>query len=336
MNNSTKFAIIGCGRIAQRHAEHIKNSGTLVAVCDIVEEKADALAQQYQAKAFYAIEDLLKAQLSIDVVAICSPNGLHAAHSIAALKAGYHALCEKPLGLSVQECGEMIKTAEQVNKRLFAIKQNRFNPPVAAVKQIIDEGRLGKIFDVQLSCFWNRNEDYYKNSWKGTKDLDGGTLFTQFSHFIDLLYWMIGDISEVKAYIGNFTHGGIIEFEDSGVVILKFQNGAIGTVNYTVNSYAKNMEGSLTLFGEKGTVKIGGQYLNELEYQSIENYVIENLPKGNTANNYGTYFGSMSNHDKIYENVVDVLTKGASIQTNAFEGMKTVEIIEKIYNQVKF
>jgi predicted dehydrogenase len=228
----------------------------------------------------------------------------------------------------------MIKTAEQVNKRLFAIKQNRFNPPVAAVKQIIDEGRLGKIFDVQLSCFWNRNEDYYKNSWKGTKDLDGGTLFTQFSHFIDLLYWMIGDISEVKAYIGNFTHEGIIEFEDSGVVILKFQNGAIGTVNYTVNSYAKNMEGSLTLFGEKGTVKIGGQYLNELEYQSIENYIIENLPKGNTANNYGTYFGSMSNHDKIYENVVDVLTKGASIQTNAFEGMKTVEIIEKIYKSI--
>jgi UDP-N-acetyl-2-amino-2-deoxyglucuronate dehydrogenase len=329
-----KFAIIGCGRIAQRHAEHIKNNGTLVAVCDIVEKKADALAQQYQAKAFYAIEDLLNAQLDIDVVAICSPNGLHAAHSINVLKAGYHALCEKPLGLSVQECGEMIKTAEQVNKRLFAIKQNRFNPPVAAVKQIIDEGRLGKIFDVQLSCFWNRNEDYYKNSWKGTKALDGGTLFTQFSHFIDLLYWMIGDVNEVKAFIGNFTHEGIIEFEDSGVVILKFQNGAIGTVNYTVNSYAKNMEGSLTLFGEKGTVKIGGQYLNELEYQSIENYVIANLPKGNTANNYGTYFGSMSNHDKIYENVVDVLTKGASIQTNAFEGMKTVEIIEKIYKSI--
>jgi predicted dehydrogenase len=236
--------------------------------------------------------------------------------------------------LSVQECGEMIKTAEQANKRLFAIKQNRFNPPVAAVKQIIDEQRLGKIFDVQLSCFWNRNEDYYKNSWKGTRALDGGTLFTQFSHFIDLLYWMIGDISEAKAFFGNYTHEGIIDFEDSGVVILKFQNGAIGTVNYTVNSYAKNMEGSLTLFGEKGTVKIGGQYLNELEYQSIENYVIENLPKGNTANNYGTYFGSMSNHDKIYENVVDVLTKGASIQTNAFEGMKTVEIIEKIYNSI--
>ena len=329
-----KFAIVGCGRIAQRHAEHIQNNGVLEAVCDVIQERADALAKQYEAKAFYSVEDFISADLDIDVVAICSPNGLHAAHSIVALKAGYHVLCEKPLGLSVQECGDMIKTAEQMNKRLFAIKQNRFNPPVAAVKKIIDEGRLGKIFDVQLSCFWNRNEDYYKNSWKGTKTLDGGTLFTQFSHFIDLLYWMLGDVKEVKAFMGNYTHEGIIEFEDTGVVILKFYNGAIGTINYTVNSFAKNMEGSLTIFGEKGTVKIGGQYLNELEYQSIDNYKIENLPQGNTANNYGTYFGSMSNHDKIYQNVVEVLTQGATIQTNAFEGMKTVEIIEKIYSVI--
>ena len=329
-----KFAIIGCGRIAQRHAEHIQNNGILVAVCDVIQERADALAHQYEAKAFYSVDDFISAHLDIDVVAICSPNGLHATHSIATLKAGYHVLCEKPLGLSVQECGDMIKTAEQMNKRLFAIKQNRFNPPVAAVKKIIDEGRLGKIFDVQLSCFWNRNEDYYKNSWKGTKTLDGGTLFTQFSHFIDLLYWMLGDVKEVKAFMGNYNHEGIIEFEDTGVVILKFHNGSIGTINYTVNSFAKNMEGSLTLFGEKGTVKIGGQYLNELEYQSIDGYKIENLPQGNTANNYGTYFGSMSNHDKIYQNVVDVLTHGATIQTNAFEGMKTVEIIEKIYSVI--
>lgn len=329
-----KFGIIGCGRIAQRHAEHIQNNGVLVAVCDVIQERANALSQQYGANAFYSVEDFLSAHLDIDVVAICSPNGLHAAHSIAALKAGYHVLCEKPLGLSVQECGDMIKTAEQMNKRLFAIKQNRFNPPVAAVKKIIDEGRLGKIFDVQLSCFWNRNEDYYKNSWKGTKTLDGGTLYTQFSHFIDLLYWMLGDVKEVKAFMGNYIHEGIIEFEDTGVVILKFYNGAIGTINYTVNSFAKNMEGSLTLFGEKGTVKIGGQYLNELEYQSIDDYKIENLPQGNTANNYGTYFGSMSNHDKIYQNVVEVLTHGATIQTNAFEGMKTVEIIEKIYSVI--
>jgi predicted dehydrogenase len=334
MNNNISFAIIGCGRIAQRHAEHISKRGNLVAVCDTVVSKADGLAAKYGAKAYYSLEALIAEKPSIDVVAICSPNGLHAAHSIACLNAGYNVLCEKPMGLTANECGEMIKAAERNNKRLFSIKQNRFNPPVAAVKQIIDEGRLGKIYSVQLSCFWNRNEDYYHNSWKGTKDLDGGTLYTQFSHFIDLLYWMIGDVKNAKAFTGNYAHNGIIEFEDTGVVILEFSNGAIGTVNYTVNSYGKNMEGSLTIFGEKGTVKIGGQYLNELEYQNIEGYKIENLPVGNTANNYGNYQGSMSNHDKIYDNVIDVLLNNASIATNSFEGLKTVEIIEKIYSSV--
>ncbi len=329
------FAIIGCGRIAQRHAEHINKFGKLVAVCDIINDKADALAKQYNATPYYNIEALLQNEKIIDVVSICSPNGLHAQHSIMGLKAGFHVLCEKPMAISVADCGEMIKASEQANKRLFAIKQNRFNPPVEAVKKIIDEGKLGKIFSVQLSCFWNRNEDYYKNSWKGTKDMDGGTLYTQFSHFVDLLYWLIGDIKAVEAYTANFAHNNIIEFEDTGVVILKFQNGAIGTINYTVNSYGKNMEGSLTIFGEKGTVKIGGQYLNELEYQNIEGYKIENLPTGNTANNYGNYQGSMSNHDKIYENLVDVLTNNASISTSAFEGLKTVEIIERIYNKAQ-
>jgi UDP-N-acetyl-2-amino-2-deoxyglucuronate dehydrogenase len=229
----------------------------------------------------------------------------------------------------------MIKAAEKYNKRLFAIKQNRFNPPVVAVKKIIDEGRLGKIFSIQLSCFWNRNYDYYNNSWKGTMDLDGGTLYTQFSHFIDLLYWLVGDIKTVDAYMANFAHKGIIEFEDTGVVILEFFNGAIGTINYTVNSYQKNMEGSLTIFAEKGTVKIGGQYLNELEYQNIEGYRIGDLPVGNKANSYGTYQGSMSNHDLVYENLVNVLTKNASISTSAFEGLKTIEIIDKIYSSAK-
>lgn len=325
------FAIVGCGRIAQRHAEHISKRGQLVAVCDIVQEKAEQLAAAYGAKAYTNYADMLANEKDIDVIAVCSPNGLHAQHSIDGLKAGFHVLCEKPMGLTVKECGEMIQTAERANKRLFAIKQNRYNPPVAAVKELIDAGKLGNVLSVQLSCFWNRNIDYYANSWKGTKDLDGGTLFTQFSHFIDLLYWLIGDIEDVAAYMGNFAHQGIIEFEDTGVVILKFTNGAIGTVNYTVNSYDKNMEGSLTIFGDKGTLKIGGQYLNELEYQQIQDYRIENLPEGNKANNYGNYTGSMSNHDKVYDNLIEVLTHNAPITTSSYEGMKTVEIIEKIY-----
>ncbi len=329
-----KFALIGCGRIAQRHAEHIQNNGQLVACCDTDLQKVEQMAQTYNAKAYQSVDELLK-HTDADVVSICSPNGLHAEHSIAALKKGFHVLCEKPMAINVQDCGAMIQAAEKANKRLFAIKQNRFNPPVVAVKQAIEEGKLGNISSIQLSCFWNRNSDYYANSWKGTKDLDGGTLFTQFSHFIDLIFWLIGDIKEVKAFTGNYIHQDSIEFEDTGVVIVKFHNGVIGTINYTVNAYSKNMEGSLTIFGDKGTVKIGGQYINELEYQSIENYKIENLSAGNTANNYGTYQGSMSNHDKVYENLVDVLNNNASISTNAFEALKTVEIIEKIYSSVE-
>ncbi len=330
-----KFGIIGCGRIAQRHAEHIQKVGTLVATCDIVPAKAKELADKYGAISYSLVEDMLKAHPEMEVVSVCSPNGLHAAHSIKALKSGFHVLCEKPMALNVHDCGEMINTAEKTNKRLFIVKQNRFNPPVAAVKKVIDEGKLGKIYSIQLNCFWNRNDEYYKNSWKGTKDLDGGTLFTQFSHFIDLLYWIVGDVKEVTAYTGNYHHKGIIEFEDTGVVTLKFYNGAIGTIHYTVNSFDKNMEGSLTIFAEKGTVKIGGQYLNELEYQCIEGFEIKDLPAGNPPNNYGKYFGSMSNHDKVYQNVSEVLTGGGVIATNGFEGLKTVEIIDKIYSAAK-
>lgn len=334
--NKRKFAIVGCGRIGTRHAEHIIKKGELVALCDIDEEKLSNLGKQYNVtNLFNSIDDLLKEGLEVDVISVCTPNGLHAEHSTASLEAGYNVLCEKPMALNVHDCGRMISTAEKYNKRLFVIKQNRFNPPVAAVKEAIDNDKLGKILSVQLNCFWNRRPDYYENSWKGTKKLDGGTLFTQFSHFVDLLYWMIGDVKSICGYSDNFIHQDIIEFEDAGVVALKFHNGAIGAINYNVNSYSKNMEGSLTIFGSKGTVKIGGQYLNELEYQDIQDFEFKDLPQGNKPNNYGNYQGSMSNHDKVYENVIDVLNNGGQISTNFFEGLKTVEIIEKIYQSIK-
>ncbi len=326
-----KFALIGCGRIAERHAEHIKNYGQLVAVCDVVKEKSAFFANRYSVTGYTAIDELLQNEKTIDVVVICTPNGLHALHAIKALRAGFHVLCEKPMAITVLQCKEMMAAAEQANRILFAVKQNRFNPPVVAVKDAIEKGILGKIYSIQLSCFWNRNADYYYNSWKGTIDLDGGTLFTQFSHFIDLLFWMIGDVGRAYALTANFAHKGIIEFEDTGVVAIEFVNGAIGTINYTVNSYHKNMEGSLTIFAEKGTVKIGGEYLNELEYQNIQGFEFKDIPVGNKANNYGTYVGSMSNHDKVYANLVDVLLHNVPISASSFEAMKTVEIIEKIY-----
>lgn len=331
------FAIIGCGRIAQRHAEHIKNTDSceLIACCDIDEDKAHQMAEMYSAKAFYTIENLLKSE-DVDIISVCTPNGLHAEHSILGLESGKHILCEKPMAISSYDCGRMINAAEKANKRLFVIKQNRYNPPVKAIKKLIENGDLGKIFNIQLSCFWNRNENYYKDSWKGSKDVDGGTLYTQFSHFVDLLYYLIGDIKDCSGFSNNFMHKGIIEFEDTGVIALKFYNGAIGTINYTVNAFSKNMEGSLTIFGDKGTVKIGGQYLNELEYFDVSD--MKNTPKlevGNKANNYGEYKGSMSNHDKIYENVREVLLNNDQINTNMFEGLKTVEIIDKIYEEIR-
>jgi UDP-N-acetyl-2-amino-2-deoxyglucuronate dehydrogenase len=331
-----KFAIIGCGRIAARHAEQINRLAVLQAVCDTTGLRADNLGKMYGANIYTEYEDLLLNEKDLDVISVCTPNGLHAEHSVMAFRHGFHVLCEKPMAISVFDCGEMIKEAEKANRRLFVVKQNRYNPPVRAIKEALDDNRLGKILSVQVNCFWNRNKEYYSQSeWKGTSKLDGGTLFTQFSHFIDLLYWMFGDIKRVEAITRNLNHDKIIEFEDTGVVIAEFYNGIIGTINYTVNSYEKNMEGSITIFGENGTVKIGGQYLNELEYQNIKDFKISDLPEGNPPNNYGQYVGSMSNHDKVYENVLDVLINKGTIGTNGFEGLKTVEIIDKIYSAAR-
>lgn len=333
--NKLKVALIGAGRIAQRHAKHVHALGELVAVCDIDLAKAEALGVVYNVAAYSSHTEMLNA-IEADVITICTPNGLHAKHAIDALNNGFHVLCEKPMGISAAECQEMIDVAATNDRKLFAIMQNRFNPPVAAVKQVIDEGRLGNILSVHLSCFWNRNEDYYRDSWKGTKALDGGCLYTQFSHFVDLLYWMFGSVDQVAGFSKNSQHQGVIEFEDNGVVALQFSNGALGSIHFTVNSHAQNMEGSLTVFGTKGTVKIGGQYLNELEYQNIEGYEITNLPSGNTANNYGQYQGSMSNHDEVYKNLIDVMQNGGAIATSALEGMQTVALIDQIYAALHF
>jgi len=328
-----KFAIIGCGRIAERHASHIPNFGILRAIHDIEHIALKSFSEKHQARGYGCIKDLLAQEKgNLDVISICSPNALHAEQAIAALKAGYHVLCEKPMALSSRDCGEMIKAAEQANRRLFIVKQNRFNPPVRQVKEWLDQGRLGRILSCQVNCFWNRNRDYYQG-WKGTRTMDGGSLYTLFSHFIDLLYWMLGDVEEVQAVTDNLAHTGIMEIEDTGAVILRFAQGCIGTLHYTTNAYEGNMEGSLTLFGEKGTVKIGGQYLNELEYVRMEG--LERGGTGASAEAYRKYEGSQSQLGEVYANLAAVLQGKASISTNGFEGLKTVEIIEKIYRAAR-
>ena len=327
------FAIIGCGHIAQRHAQLLPQYGNLVAVCDIDADKAQALATKYAASAYTALSDLLAAEQSIDMVVICTPNGLHASQTIACLQAGKHVLCEKPMALKACDCDAMIQAAQANNKHVFVVKQNRFNPPIQALKKAIDENRLGTLFSVQVNGFWNRSDAYYKDAWRGTLDLDGGTLYTQFSHFVDVLLYLMGDLASVQWTGANFMHPNSIAFEDTGVISLEFKNKAIGSFHYTVNAFEKNMEGAITIFGTKGTVKIGGAYLNELSYQAIEDYTLELAPSTATANDYGTYKGSMSNHDQVYQNIVQVFANQAVPITTLAEARNTVHWIEQMYGR---
>ena len=322
---------MGCGRIGTRHAAIIAQQAHLAGVCDINEARASAFADKYQVPCFFSLDDMLESSIDADVLSICTPNGLHAAHTLKGLKKKLHVLCEKPMALTTSDAAAMISTAAAVQKKLFVVKQNRYNPPVVALKKMLDENRLGKIYSVQLACFWNRDNAYYKNSWKGKLGEDGGTLFTQFSHFIDVLYWMFGEVKTIQAMLKNSAHQQVIDFEDNGVAIMEFENGILCSLHYTVNAFKKNMEGSLTVFGEKGTVKIGGQYLNEMEYMQVQDYILPDMPAGNPPNSYGHYEGSMSNHAEVYTHTIDTIQSAENKVTNSFESLKTVEIIERIY-----
>jgi predicted dehydrogenase len=242
MNLGLRFAIIGCGKIAPRHAVEIVKYGQLVAVCDIVPQRANELARLYNSVPYHSIDELLKNQNELDVVAVCTPNGLHAEHSVRALNAGSHVLCEKPLCTSSTDALRMIETAGRNNKKLFVVKSTRYNPALVALKKAIEEKRFGSIYSFQLNCFWNRPPAYYADSWKGTLQLDGGTLYTQFSHYIDALLWLLGDVSHIAGFRKNFSHQDVIQFEDAGVVAIELASGVIGGLNWSVNTFQKNME----------------------------------------------------------------------------------------------
>ncbi len=324
---------MGCGNIGKRHAKHIceHKEGTLVGVYDIVPERSKVISDQYNCFCFSSFEDLLNS--NVDIINICTPNGLHAEHSIQSLNSAKHVLVEKPMALKSIDCENMIHAALKMNKQLFVVKQNRYNPPVVALKKLIKDNKLGKVYFVAINCFWNRNKKYYNDSdWKGTKTLDGGTLFTQFSHFIDILYYLFGDIKDIQGKTLNASHSGLIEFEDSGTFTFKLINNGLGSLNYTTCSYNKNMEGSILVFSENGTIKIGGQYLNTIDYDS-SNWGDLNIEDGSSKpNDYGSYKGSMSNHDKVIDNVINTLNGRSEIMTNAMDGLKVVNIIERVYN----
>lgn len=327
------FAVIGCGHIGKRHAEMIERNSesNLVAICDVL-PKEQLKIDHFEVPFYSTLVDMLNAHPEIEVVNIATPNGFHCEHSLMALDYHKHVVIEKPLALTKSDAEKVIFKALQVHKQVFAVMQNRYSPPSVWIKEMVESGQLGKIYMVQLNCYWNRDDRYYKpGSWHGNKELDGGTLFTQFSHFIDILYWLFGDINNIRSRFYDFNHGELTQFEDSGLVTFDFLNGGSGVLNFSTSVWDKNLESSMTIIAENGAVKIGGQYMDKVEYCHVQNYQMPELAPTNPGNDYGAYKGSAQNHNYVIENVVNVINQRDTITTNALEGLKVVEIIERIY-----
>jgi predicted dehydrogenase len=286
---------------------------------------------------FDSLQSLLE-NAKLDVVSICTPNYLHATQAIQCLDAGAHVIIEKPMAMSVTECDAIIEAGQRNNRVLFPVKQNRYNPPVARVRDLLDQGALGEICFVQVNCFWNRSDAYYAQSpWRGKKSLDGGCLFTQFSHFVDILYFLNGEVGSIAGSIANYMHQHNTEIEDTGSFTMHAANGSLVSFSFTTCAYEKNMEGSITIFGTKGTIRIGGQYLNTLDYAVLQNGITfdtQQLPSAE-ANDYGLYQGSMSNHHLVIQNVVDVLLHGKEKTTSDADGRAVIGIIERMYSVAK-
>jgi len=328
-----KFAVIGQGHIGKRHAEMIRRNpeAELVAVCDVLSKEKLGLSD-IQEDFFTSFEDLLAANLDIDVINICTPNGFHADYAIKGLQAKKHVVLEKPIALTKKDAEIILFKSLEMSRHVFCVMQNRYSPPSVWLKELIDNDTLGDIYMVKLDCYWNRDDRYYKKgNWHGDAKLDGGTLFTQFSHFIDIMYWLFGDVKNIRGNFADFMHKDLTDFEDSGLVSFDFINGGMGSLNYSTAIWDTNMESSITIIGSKGTVKVAGQYMNEVTYCHIKDYDMPELEASNPPNDYGLYKGSAQNHHYVIENVIEKLSDKGSITTNVLEGLKVVEIIERIY-----
>jgi UDP-N-acetyl-2-amino-2-deoxyglucuronate dehydrogenase len=329
-----KFAVSGFGHIGRRHATIINEyeGSDLVAIIDTNPKAKEHELYPANVPFFNSIEEFFASGIKTDVFNIATPNGFHCPQAIMALDNGCNVVIEKPMGLSKAECENVIFKALNVSKQVFVVKQNRYSPPSQWMKKTVSSGTIGDVLMVQVNCYWNRDDRYYKaGGWKGTLSLDGGTLFTQFSHFIDIMYWVFGDIKNIKAIFNDFNHANNTEFEDSGVVNFEFVNGGMGAINFSTSIWDTNMESSITVVGSKGSFKVGGQYMNEIEYCHIENYEMPTLAATNPPNDYGPFKGSAANHHYVIENVVKTLNGEDTITANALEGLKVVDIIERIY-----
>lgn len=327
-----KFAVVGCGSIGSRHLAVINADprAEIVAICDIDRKKCESFSQLYNIPHFYDYDDMLKLS-GAEVVSICTPHGLHASMAISAAQSCKHILVEKPMALNTEDARRMIRVARKHHVHLMVVKQNRYNVPIALTKQALDSGRLGRIFMVQCNVLWNRHQGYYQDSnWRGQKALEGGALYTQASHFIDLMIWWFGDVIDTEAALATKNHR--IEIEDCGTAMLRFKSGVMGSLTWTTCVYNKNFEGSITIIGENGTIKIGGQYLNKIEYWDVQSYPLpSDVTFADMPNAYGTYQGTSSNHDKVIGDVVAELLNERHNVVEGNEGIKSIQAIDMVY-----
>lgn len=331
-----KIALVGCGRISKRHAELLGNGqvvgALLVAVCDIVEERAASIAEHFNVPGFTDMHRMMR-DVDVDVVAVLTESGYHAAHVKELAAYGKHIIVEKPMALTLDDADDMIRACERARIKLFVVKQNRFNVPVVKLREALERGRFGKLVLGTVRVRWCRTQAYYdQDAWRGTWALDGGVLTNQASHHVDLLEWMMGEVDSVLALSSTALVN--IEAEDTAVVILRFRNGALGCIEATTAVRPKDLEGSISILGEKGSVEIGGFAVNEMKVWNFTEAATDDAGvmkqySVNPPNVYG--FG----HQAYYDHVVDCIANNKQHLVDGIEGRKSLELINAIYESIE-
>jgi UDP-N-acetyl-2-amino-2-deoxyglucuronate dehydrogenase len=328
-----RIAVVGCGRISRNHFDAIARipEFELTATCDVVEERAREAAEAHGVPHFTAIGRLLEVA-PVDVVAVCTPSGLHPQHGVLAARAGKHVICEKPMAISLTAADDLVQACDAAGVHLFVVKQNRLNPPVQLLKRAIDKGRFGRIYMANTTVRWTRPQEYYDQApWRGTWEFDGGAFMNQASHYVDLIQWLVGPVESVLAKTATLARR--IETEDSGIAILKFRSGALGAIEVTMLTYPRNLEGSITILGETGTVKIGGTAVNKVEAWQFADYDDDDKAVESTSYTPPNVYGH--GHEGYYRNVLAVLQGKAHPDTDGRAGRKSLELILGIYESAK-
>jgi UDP-N-acetyl-2-amino-2-deoxyglucuronate dehydrogenase len=333
ITGDVRVALVGCGRISRNHLDAIaKVDGlTLVAVADTDRARADAAGAEQGVPAFTSLEEMLDAVPS-DLVAVCTPSGLHPQHGIVAARRGRHVLTEKPMAISLEAADELVQACDAAGVHLFVVKQNRLNPPIQLLKRAVEKGRFGRLYMANVTVRWTRPQDYYDaEPWRGTWEFDGGAIMNQASHYVDLMQWLVGPVESVMAKTA--TQARRIEAEDSGVAVMRFRSGALGVLEVNVLTYPRNLEGSITLLGEKGSVKIGGTAVNKVEHWSFADYDDDDKLVDAASTNPPTVYGF--GHEGYYHNVLAVLRGEAKAETDGRAGRKSLELILGIYESAR-